>query len=181
MFFDVTDFYNIFPLLPIVMAESRWNSSGINSRHFVSVRRLGDFVRARKTADRGGVCKVLSRGGNLRSYPPSLLPSLLLHLIPSAFQEKKRNLHELPPPDNYQVLPWKAVISSLVMISHILTATLLKVLSSYTRFLSGTKLCLWWSSIPNPSRKIPGLLFQGIETRKRFRSSISLGRNLVVY
>ena len=39
-------------LLPIVNAKSRFNASGISSRHAVFVRRLGDLVSTRKTANR---------------------------------------------------------------------------------------------------------------------------------
>ena len=59
-FFDTKCFYKIFTLLPIVIAKFRQNASVISSRHVVFVRRLGDLVTTRKTANRGGVCKVLS-------------------------------------------------------------------------------------------------------------------------
>ena len=52
-FFDEKSFYKIFPLLPIVIAKSRLNASGISSRHVVFVRRLGDLVSTRKIANRG--------------------------------------------------------------------------------------------------------------------------------
>ena len=55
-FFDEKGFYQIFPLFPIVIIPNCY--SGISSRHVVFVRRLGDLVSARKTANRGGVCKV---------------------------------------------------------------------------------------------------------------------------
>ena len=52
-FVDEKSFYKIFPLLPIVIAKSCQNASGISSRHVVFLRRLGDLVSARKTANRG--------------------------------------------------------------------------------------------------------------------------------
>ena len=52
-FFDVKSFYKILPLLPIVIAKSRLNVSGISSRHVVFVRRLGDLVSGGKAANRG--------------------------------------------------------------------------------------------------------------------------------
>ena len=52
-FFDVKSFYKILPLLPIVIARSPKNSSGICSRHAVFVRRLGGLVNVKKNANRG--------------------------------------------------------------------------------------------------------------------------------
>ena len=42
------------------MAESHKTLQAVYLGHFVSVRRSGDFGRARKTANRGSVCKTLS-------------------------------------------------------------------------------------------------------------------------
>ena len=48
------------PLLPIVIAISRLNTSGISSQQAVLLRRLGDLVSAKKKLRTGGgVCKVL--------------------------------------------------------------------------------------------------------------------------
>ena len=58
-YFDVKGFYKILPSVPIVIAKSRLNASGISSRHALFVRRLGDLVSAKRNANRGRVCKVL--------------------------------------------------------------------------------------------------------------------------
>ena len=56
-FFDVKSFYKILPLLPVVIAKSRLNASGISSRHAVFVRRLGDLVNVKKCEQGEGFVK----------------------------------------------------------------------------------------------------------------------------
>ena len=52
--FDVTNFSTILPLLPIVIAKSCKNTSGISSRHVALVWRLGDLVSREKNCEQGG-------------------------------------------------------------------------------------------------------------------------------
>ena len=52
-FFDVKCFYKVLPLLPIVIAKSRWNAFVISSRHVVFVRKSADFQHLRKTTNQG--------------------------------------------------------------------------------------------------------------------------------